>query len=296
MYSTHPRQVIGDAQRAELLENGFLILPGFIPEEELAVLRVEQRQVVRPWSEIRHDPPADRSALVPYPYGNARMARPWLHPELLRLGRWFLKTEAVFAYVGCMIARYPGFMSGDQGHIDNGNNSLLPKPGAGREYGQIGFWIHLDEVTADQAPLRLVRTRDGNDFSKAVPLTCPPGTVCVFNNHTVHASTTFTGSEGQRFTWGFALGRADHPFEGFLSYTNLGLDPTFRAVVGMMTADERTLMRFPAPGHPYYTRETLEALEAQYPGWNARGEYTASDAHRDGARHQSLAATALAGV
>ncbi len=279
MYATHPGQVITEAQRAELLDNGFLILSRFIPEEELPALRAEQRKVVKPWSEVKHDPPAGRAALVPYPFGNARMARPWFHPELLRLGRWFLKSDEVYAYVGCLIARYPGFISDDTGHIDNGNNSLLPKADSGREYGQIGFWMHLDAVTAEQAPLRLVRTRDGKDLSKAVPLVCPAGSVCVFSNHTFHAATTFTGSEGERLVWGFGLGRADHPFEGFIHYTSLGLDPAFRDAIGSMTADERTLMRFPAPGHPYYTRQALAALESQYPGWNARGEYAACDAH-----------------
>ena len=31
------------------------------------------------------------------------------------------------------------------------------------------------------------------------------------------------------------------------------------------------------PDHPYYTRQTLAALEAQYPGWNVRGEYRPRD-------------------
>ena len=39
----------------------------------------------------------------------------------------------------------------------------------------------------------------------------------------------------------------------------------------------RTLFRFPPPNHPYYTKQTLAALEEQYPGWNARGEYKPVD-------------------
>ncbi len=33
------------------------------------------------------------------------------------------------------------------------------------------------------------------------------------------------------------------------------------------------LLRFPPAGHPYYTEQTLQALEEQYPGWNRDGEY-----------------------
>ncbi len=49
----------------------------------------------------------------------------------------------------------PGF--DDSGlHIDNGNNSRLPFSEDLREFGQIGFWIHLEDVDEDQAPLRLI--------------------------------------------------------------------------------------------------------------------------------------------
>ena len=38
---------------------------------------------------------------------------------------------------------------------------------AHRRFGQIGFWTHLEAVGPDQAPLQLLRRRDGRDMSKA---------------------------------------------------------------------------------------------------------------------------------
>lgn len=276
-YATHPHQRITQQQYQQLLEDNFLILPGFIPADELPALQAAQRRALQSWDEVKDNPPPHRAVIIPYPYTDLRMSQLYLHPELIRLGRRFLKTPDVHARVGCLLARYPGFVCNDPGHIDNGNNSLLPMSTTAREFGQLGFWIHLEEVKAENAPLRLVRTRDGKDLSKAVPLVCPPGTVCVFNNYTFHAASDFTGPNGQRFTWGWGLGRADHVFEGFVHYTNIGTDPMFKAVIASFTADERTLFRFPPPNHPYYTRQTLAALEAWYPGWNARGEYLPSD-------------------
>ena len=49
-----------------------------------------------------------------------------------------------------------------------------------------------------------------------------------------------SGKSSQRFTWGWGLGRADHVFEGFVHYTNIGTDPMFKAVIASFTADERT--------------------------------------------------------
>ncbi|HYE07429.1 MAG TPA: phytanoyl-CoA dioxygenase family protein [Planctomycetota bacterium] len=275
-YTVHPHQIITDSQREQLLEDGFLILPRFIPEDELPELQAAQRRVLRTWDEVRADPPSGRSAMVPYPHGDARAARHYFHPELLRLGRWWLRTDHVLARVGMMIARYPGFVTADAGHIDNANNSLLPMSESAREFGQIGFWIHLEEVGAGEAPLRLVRRRDGDDVGAAVPLVCAPGTIAVFTNYTVHAASTFTADAGQRFTWGYGLGRADHVWEGFHAYTMYGTDPAFRAAVSAMSPDERALMSFPAVGHRYYTAQTLAALERQYPGWDATGAYAAA--------------------
>lgn len=272
-YAVHPHQVISEAQHEQLLEDGFLLLPRFIPEAELPELQAMQRRVLKTWDEVRHDPPPRRTVAVPFPHNDPRAARKYYHPELLRLGRWWLKTEDVFAREGMMLARYPGYVADDGGHIDNGNNSLLPVPEHAREYSQIIFWIHLEEVRPDQAPLRLVRRRDGRDLSKGVDVVCPAGSIAVFTTSTWHASTSFTASDGQRFMWAFSLGRADHRWEGFRHYTMLGQDPVFVAAVASMTPEERILMRFPPPGHPYYTLQTLTALERQYPGWDASGAY-----------------------
>ena len=277
-YKTHPHQVISDRQFEQLLEDGFLILPEYIPKDELPELQAAERRCIKPWDEVKDNPPADRTILMPYPYPDLTMSRLYLHPELIKLGRRYLKTHDVHVRVGCLLARYPGFTSGDTGHIDNGNNSLLPMSESAREFSQIGFWIHLEEVGPDQAPLQLVRRRDGKDLSKAVPVVCKPGTIAIFNNYTWHSASSYKRADGERYTWGWALGRADHYFEGFVHYTALGTHPVFKQVVSSLTADERTLFRFPPPGHPYYTKQTLVALEAQYPGWNARGEYQTSDA------------------
>ena len=76
--------------------------------------------------------------------------------------------------------------------------------------------------------------------------------------------------DGQRFTWGYAFGRADHYWEGFKHYTHLGKGaPVFQEFIGGLTAAQRQLWRFPTAGHPYYTEQTLALLTEQYPGWNS---------------------------
>ncbi|MDA1017085.1 MAG: hypothetical protein O3A00_21830 [Planctomycetota bacterium] len=83
--------------------------------------------------------------------------------------------------------------------------------------------------------------------------------------------------DGQRYVWKFAFGRADNYWEGVHFYTNAGQNEHFKKFIGGLTATDRMLFRFPPPGHPYYTKQTLAALEKQYPGWNARNEYEPAD-------------------
>ena len=277
MYPCQPHQRISEAQYAQFLEQGYLFLHNYIQGDELASLQAAQRSVLKPWDEVKHDPPKGRTLMVPYPPPNVTMAGLYRHPELLRLARRYLKSDDLFFVPGHLIARYPGFVTPDTGHTDNGNNSLLPMSESAREYSQIVFWIHLEEVTAETAPMRVGKRCDGRDISKATPFICPPGSVLIYTNYTWHAASSFTGSSGQRFNWNLKLKRADHPFEGLLHYTSLGQNPIFKQVIAGCTAEERTLFRFPPPNHPYYTRQTLAALEAQYPGWNARGEYHPTD-------------------
>ena len=96
----------------------------------------------------------------------------------------------------------------------------------------------------------------------------------IFNTHVWYSATVFLGSEGQRYSVTRIYGRADHYWEGVRSYTNLGMREPFRAFIGSLSAKDRELFRFPPVGHAVYTEKNLEHLEEQYPGWNARGEYS----------------------
>ena len=277
MYPVQPHQVLGDEHFHHLVDHGYVILPAFIQGEELAMLQAAQRRVLKSWDQVKEKPPGGRAEAVAFPYTDIKMAGLYPHPELLKLGKRYLKSERVFFNAGYMLTRYPGFDPGDTGHIDNGNNSLLPRSESAREYSQLTYWIHLEEVGLDQAPLMVVSHKDKGDMTKAIPLACPAGTVLVFTNYTWHRASKYERADGQRFSWGFMLGRADHPFEALLSYTSLGQQPVFNEMIRGLTAEDRTFFRFPPPNDPYYTKQTLAALEKQYPGFNARGEYRSMD-------------------
>ena len=210
---------------------GFFIVPDFISGDQLTTLQAAQRRALPTYEQVKEDPPQDQSGhslLKCFPYEEIELYRATMDEESIAFARKWLKTDDIHMRVGCLIARYPGHSDGGTGfddsglHIDNGNNSLLPVSEDLREFGQIGFWIHLEDVEEEQAPLRLIPKQYGRDMTKCVPLVCKSGTLCVFNNYSWHSATAYTSKDGQRFTWGYGFGRADHYWEGFRHYTHLG--------------------------------------------------------------------------
>ncbi len=268
-----------DAHFDEFAEKGYLIVPDYYSGEHLTEMQEAQRRVLPTWDDVKDNPPPGKAILTDFPSSEMVLLRGIVDHDAWGFARKWLKTEHIQFRAGCMIARYPGFKGGGVGsdasglHIDNGNNSLLPQSESAPEFGQLVFWVHLEDVDEDQAPLRLLANKYGRDTTHYEPLVCKGGTLCIFSNYTFHSASDYHREDGQRFTWGFGLGRADHVWEGFRHYTDKGRHETFSKFIGTLTAAEREVFRFPPAGHPYYTPQTLQALEEQYPGWNARGEY-----------------------
>ena len=255
------------------VEQGFVVVENFYPEQRRAQIAAAIRQTLPPWEVIAADPPARRLLRDDFPYADMLFNEFILDWDLIEFVQRVLDTEEIFFRYAHNWARYPDPGAEQPGlHIDNGNNSLLP-PTSDRRYGQISTWYFPEAVDENQAPMQIVPKPYGQDLSKRVLLTVPAGTIMIFNTHLWHSATVFKGSEGQRYSATRIYGRADHYWEGVSSFTNRGMQDHFRAFIGRLSARERALFRFPPPGHEYYTHETLARLEEQYPGWNARGEY-----------------------
>ena len=263
-----------DAHFDELCRNGFVIIERYIAEEECAQMAASLRRILPPWDEVKADPPADRTALKLFPHSQQILNRAIVDWEAIRFSQRWLGTDRVHYRPGGSIVRYPGYKSHvTRPHIDNGNNSLLPPSESDRSYGQINFWFYLEEVGEDESPTWFIPAGHGQDATRAVDMVGPPGTLAIFHNYAWHGARDYARSDGQKYIWKFAYGHADHYWEGVAHFTQVGADPHFREFVSGLSARERELFRFPPAGHPYYTTQTLEALEEQYPGWNSEGEY-----------------------
>ncbi|MEE2619968.1 MAG: hypothetical protein VX677_15255, partial [Candidatus Poribacteria bacterium] len=246
----------------------------FLPEVQRAEMAGAIRRLLPPWEELEDKAVTSDSTYFPYPEQCLNQAI--VNSEAVRFAREWLGTEHIHYRPGLAMVRYPGFKGFPNSgipHVDNGNNSLLPPSQSNRHHSQLNFWFYLEDVDEDQAPTHLVKTSDGQDLSRAEKFVASGGSVAIFTNYNWHSAGDYSRKDGQRYVWKFAFGRADHYWEGVLHYTNVGRNTHFQEFIGSLSAKERELFRFPPAGHPYYTKQTLEALEEQYPGWNRNQAY-----------------------
>lgn len=254
-------------------EQGFVVVENFYPEEKRVRIVAALQKTLPTWEAVKDQPPETGMLTDDFPYSEMLFNELTVDVDLIDFVQRVLETEDIHFRYAHNWVKYPGSSAFPQLHIDNGNNSLLP-PCADKRYGQISCWYFPEEVRAEHAPMLVVPKPFGKDLSKSVSLEVPAGTQMIFNTYLWHSATAFEGKDRQRYSVTRIYGRADHYWEGVSSFTNLGRNEHFRQFIGKLTAREREFFRFPPAGHPYYTGKTLELLEAQYPGWNAHGEYT----------------------
>lgn len=263
-----------DAHFEEFCAKGYLIVPNFMAPDQCREMAAALRRLLKPWADAKDAQPTPHTDQQFFPYPEPCLNKAILNPVALHFARRWHDTHHIHYRQGLAMVRYPGF-KGDSGqpHIDNGNNSLLPPTPSDHRHAQIVFWLFPEGVDPDQAPLRVIATADGGDLDKAEVAAVPAGGAAIFHTYTWHSASDYQRPDGQRYSWSFGFGRADHYWEGVKQYTDHGHNPHFRTFIASLTAAQRSIFWFPPPDHPYYTAQTLAALEEQYPGWNANDEY-----------------------
>ncbi len=140
-----------DDHYRDFLEQGYVVIENFYPEEKRALIATTLRKILPPWEEVKDDPP-DNVLNDNFPYEEQLFNQLILDPELIGFVRRVLDTEDVHFRYAHNWARYPKpAVKEPRLHFDNGNNSLLPVCDDIR-YGQISSWYFPEAVPEDHAP------------------------------------------------------------------------------------------------------------------------------------------------
>ncbi len=272
-------------------DHGYSIVPNFLTTDEL-VQAYEELRVCLPGcveyclqetDEKPSDkpPPYRRASRLVFPYPGSMLNRITLHPELQAFAKYFAGGAEMYCEQSHLSYKHKGH-AGDVDqtmHCDYGNHTLAYPPDL-PEYWQTAYLLYYTEVTIKHAPTAVCSwthypekirypahyTREQRPaiYDHEVKVTVPAGGLLIYSMRTFHRGTPFL-ADGGRIGMFVTYAPAAWKWLGIVGWSAQAIRPEFATWVSKATPEERTLFGFPAPGHPYWTQETLEGVSKRYP-------------------------------
>ena len=289
-------------------EDGFSILPALIPVEELATAVAQLRDLYPTADEFHDGVDRARNArfadefggIDDFPFQSVELSLLAVHPRLIELARQLLDTDDVRVFSIEAWAKYTGAADYEQHlHRDYLAHTLMA-PSSDPSFGQVEMFVYLVDVPLELGPPAYVPLRYTSDLP-AMPNYFPPhdgvtnadqptwvaadgrpdlykhevravgpaGTVVAYTNRTFHRGTQLTAPRGARYTLHVNFRPAASDWQARQSWVLQSNSPAWHAFVRVASPEQLALFGWPAPGHPYWTEETLTGVCERYPGFDA---------------------------
>lgn len=274
---------VDDAQLATLREQGFVVIPGFIPPDELAAAQAALWQVFPRPDDYFSNPEihakftkSQFAGIRHFPYNIPVFDRLCVLPDLIDAATRFLGGPDIDLYKIELWAKYAGAIDYDQPHHrDYGNHTIVvPHP----RRPQLTTIMLLSDVGEDQAPTCAVPLRHTVDVPTTpmilapgalreheIALTGPAGTLILYQTHVFHRGSNFRRPDASRFIYMTDFKRRGDPWTGKQAWPDHALRPGWSEALTAMSVRQRDLFGFPPPGSDYWTPETLAGVQARYP-------------------------------
>jgi hypothetical protein len=281
--------------------DGFVILPGFIPRDELKP-SVAELDLMFPSAEGFHtgtDPRRERfigdefAGIDTFPFASTELSLLAVHDRVLALAEALLGEDDIHIYGAEAWAKYTGACDyGQDLHRDYLNHTILvPSTTPGCQ--QLEMFVYLNDVPEELGPPHLVSRghtaglpavpnwllrpgrRKGTRFDDAsgspelygaeVSGAGPAGTVIAFEPGTFHRGTQLTAPGGVRYSMQLCFRPASLQWGQRVAWADRSFSNAWAAFVGRATPRQLQAFGFPPPGHPYWTPETLAGMAMRYP-------------------------------
>lgn len=311
------------AARESWISDGFVILPGYLPAKDLEPA-VAELDLLFPSTHDFHGAvdPARNARFIgdefdgidTFPFASLALNRVPVGDALVSLATTLLGSPDIRLYSAEAWAKYQGAADYDQDlHRDYLNHTILA-PSSAPAFRQLECFVFLSEVTVELGAPRMVprtpltdglpakpnffpreATRDTDEgfvastgrpelYQMEVAATGPPGTVVAFQPQTVHRGAAITQTGGSRFTMQLNYRRAAAEWAHRHAWADRSHHPRWYKFVEQASPRQLELFGFPAPGHAYWTSETLDGVAQRYPGLDMAPWRRASKS-RPAARH-----------
>ena len=284
---------ITDQHLQTYVRHGFVVVPGFLTPDELTAARQGMLQYFPTAEELAATPQRYGAILedpehlqVEFPFAPDVLNNVSTHPELIAFVERVLGTRDVLLSQAAAWAKYAGTGDFEQGlHLDyQGNTLVVPRDdGAFRQVNMILYYTDVpadlgptfvvsQEKTRDLPPWPTHRTRkkDAALYKLERPVLAQAGDLLIFSMKTWHRASEITADSGVRFSHHFVWRAADHAFQGYHQWSQMGEKPEMQAFVERATPRQREILGFPPPGDAYWTPQTLAAVALRYPKMDMR--------------------------
>ncbi len=266
--------------------DGFVLVPDLLSPDELVTLQkgvwenfpTPEAYFAEPEA-FAHLTDMPFSGLVNFPWASPELNRLVAHPNLLSIVRQILGTDDIRLYKGELWAKYSGNTDYDQHHHRDFGNHTLVVPSVQRRWMQVTTFTYLCDIDerngataavskrySKHIPLGQRRTEPGDLRDVEVLASGKAGTTLVYSTEVFHRATSMTGTDASRFTVLADYKAADNTWTNKQAFGHLGQAPEMIEFVTNVDPDTRTLLEIPAPGHPYWTDQTIADMEVRYPG------------------------------
>ncbi len=281
--------------------DGFVILPGFIPADELKPA-VGELDLVFPSADGFHDgtdPRRERfigdefAGIDTFPFASAEISLLAVSHRVLELVEALLDTSDIHIYAAEAWAKYTGACDYDQDlHRDYLNHTVLV-PSTMPGCRQVEMFVFLNDVPEGLGPPHLVARnhtadlpvvpnwflRPGqqsdwrfNDDSGSPKLyeaevsgAGPAGTVIAFEPGTFHRGTQLTEPRGARYSMHLGFRPSNLQWGQRVAWAARSFTSEWVEFVSRATVRQLEAFGFPPPRHAYWTPETLAGMALRYP-------------------------------
>ena len=276
---------IPDAKLAEIWDQGFTIVEGFLDKETLAAAQAALWENFPTPEAYFADPEAHQNltktqftGIKLFPYAQWALSRLPVYPDLIDAAERFLTTEQVDIYKIELWAKYAGSINYDQMHHRDYANHTIVVPRADGMMPQMTTFLLLSDVTELDGPTKLVpraktqhiplginRTEMGEFFDDEIAVTGPAGTLMIYKTDTFHRASDFKAPGRSRFAMLMDFKARGAPWQGKLAWPNLATTQAWKDAMTRMTPRQRDIFGWPPIGDAYWNAQTLADVQLRYP-------------------------------
>lgn len=209
-----------------------------------------------------------------------------LHPSLIALAQAALETEHVHLYQSHAWAKFAGEADFDQEFHCDFKNHTLTVPGERPSERTINCMIYLTDVTDDLGAIHFVPVPASDRVCGAerdpfgpkevqAPLKAlersgagPAGSVFAYGIDVYHRGTNLTQPGGVRYTLTASFKAAGNDMIGWSAWPFTFLRP-WHIFFEHCSPAQLACLGVPAPGDPFWTRQTIDRNQRRWPMWDA---------------------------